>query len=78
MGIAFQLVDNVLDFDVGGEYGGGNNNNSGGGARKKTGKGTLTDLISGVVIAPVLYIALLYPDQLNPLIENKFKEKGNV
>ena len=57
MGIAFQLVDNVLDFDVGGEYGGGNNNNSGGGARKKTGKVTLTDIRSEVVTAPVLYAA---------------------
>ena len=55
MGIAFQLVDNVLDFDVGGEYGGGNNNNSGGGARKKTGKVTLTDIRSEVVTSPVLY-----------------------
>ena len=27
MGIAFQLVDVVLNFDVDGEYGGGNNNN---------------------------------------------------
>ena len=78
MGIAFYLVDDVLDFDVDCENGGGDNNNSGGGPRKKTGKGTLTDLISGVVTAPFLYDAPLYPDQLNSLIDSKFKVKGEV
>ena len=71
-------MDEVLDFDVDGEYGGGNNNNGGGSASKKTGKGTLADLRLEVVMAPVLYAARLYPDQLNPLIESKFKVKGDV
>ena len=70
MGIAFQLVDDVLNFDVDGEYSGG--------TKKKTRKGTLTDLRSGVVTAPVLYAARLYPDELNPPIEHKFKEEGDV
>ena len=78
VGIAYQLVDNVLDFDADGDYGGGNNNNGSGDARKKTGKSTLTDMISAVVMAPVLYAAQLYPDQLNLLVENKFKGKGDV
>ena len=77
-GIAFQIVDEVLEFDVDGQYGGGNNNNGGGGTRKKTEKGKLTDLRSGVVMSLVLYVELLYSDQLNPLVESKFKGKGNV
>ena len=78
MGIAFQLGDDVIDFDVDGEYCGGNNNNSGASTRKKMGKGTLTYLRSEEVMAPVLYTARLYPYQLNPLIDSKFKGKGNV
>ena len=54
VGIEFQLVDDVLHFDVDGKYGGGDNNNDGSGARKKTGKGSLTDLRLGLVTAPVL------------------------
>ena len=77
-GIAFQIVDEVLEFDVDGQYGGGNNNNGGGGTRKKTEKGRLTIPRSGAIMAPVLCIKLLYPDQFNPLIESKFKGNGNI
>ena len=71
----FQIVDDVLNFDFDGKYSGGDNNNDGGGARKKTGKSTFTDLRSGVVTAPALYAARLYPDQLNTFIDSKFKGK---
>ena len=68
----------MLDLDVDGEYNSSNNNKGGSGARRKTGRGTLTDLRLGVVTAPVLYAARLYTDQLNPLIESKFKGKRDV
>ena len=62
MVIAFQLVDDVLNFNVDGNYGSIDNNNGGGIARKKTGKGKLMDLRLGVVTTPFLYAAQLYPD----------------
>ena len=56
-GIAFRLVEDVLNFDVDGEYDGGNNNNGSGGAKQKMGNSTLMDIRLEVVTKPVLYAA---------------------
>lgn len=63
LGVAFQLIDDVLDFE-------GNSN--------ITGKPPLSDLTNGLTTAPVLFAAEMYPSELRLLINRKFKNDGDV
>ena len=62
VGMAFQLVDDTLDFE---------------GSLMSLGKPSLADLKAGLATAPVLFAAEEYPE-LNPLIERKFKQDGDA
>ncbi|CAB9521241.1 Solanesyl diphosphate synthase 3, chloroplastic/mitochondrial [Seminavis robusta] len=61
-GMAFQLVDDILDFE---------------GNVSDLGKPALADLSSGLATAPVLFASEQFPD-LEPLIERKFRNEGDV
>lgn len=63
VGMAFQLVDDVLDFE---------------GSLSQLGKPALADLRAGLATAPVLLAAEECPDQLEPLIDRKFKHDGDI
>jgi len=56
-------VDDVLDYD---------------GIASAMGKPALSDLNAGLATAPVLFAAEMYPNQLSPLIDRKFKIEGDV
>jgi geranylgeranyl pyrophosphate synthase len=62
VGMSFQLVDDVLDFE---------------GTLSQMGKPALADLNAGLATAPVLFAAEEFPD-LEPLMDRKFKEAGDV
>jgi geranylgeranyl pyrophosphate synthase len=62
LGMAFQIVDDILDFS---------------GASSSLGKPAQADMSLGLATAPVLFAAENVKE-LTPLIERRFKEKGDV
>ena len=62
VGLAFQLVDDILDFT---------------GTTAELGKPAGNDLRSGLATAPVLFAAEEYPE-LHGLIQRKFRQQGDV
>lgn len=63
LGIAFQLIDDILDFE---------------GKASLMGKPTLNDMRQGMATLPVLLAAGEYPVEINALIGRKFKQDGDV
>lgn len=62
LGMAYQIVDDILDFT---------------GASASLGKPAQADMQLGLATAPILFASQHVKD-LKPLIERKFKEKGDV
>lgn len=62
LGMAFQIVDDILDFS---------------GASASLGKPAQADMQLGLATAPVLFAAESVKE-LKPLIERRFKQKGDV
>ncbi|KAJ1494091.1 isoprenoid synthase domain-containing protein [Baffinella frigidus] len=62
LGLAYQIIDDVLDFTS---------------ASDVLGKPALADLSLGLSTAPVLYAAETIPE-LRPMIKRKFKQEGDV
>ncbi|KAH7435836.1 hypothetical protein KP509_06G081100 [Ceratopteris richardii] len=62
LGMAFQLVDDMLDFT---------------GTTASLGKGSLSDIRQGIITAPIIF-ALEQQPQLNDLISRRFKNPGDV
>ena len=63
IGVAFQLIDDALDFE---------------GSEASLGKPALADLNAGLSTAPVLFAAESHGDVLIPAMARKFKETGDI
>jgi hexaprenyl-diphosphate synthase len=63
LGIAFQLVDDMLDFTS---------------SKSILGKPVLNDLGQGHATAPVLFALDVFPDELGPMIARRFRRDGDV
>lgn len=63
VGIAFQLIDDILDFE---------------GKQSLLGKPTLNDIKQGMATLPVLLAAHDFPSEVNTLIGRKFNQEGDV
>jgi len=63
VGLAFQLVDDVLDFEQSSET---------------LGKPALNDLRQGLATAPVLLAAQRFPREVAELVKRKFRSEGDV
>ncbi|KAL5229814.1 hypothetical protein ABZP36_028590 [Zizania latifolia] len=62
LGIAYQLIDDILDFT---------------GTSASLGKGSLSDIRQGIVTAPILFAMEEYP-QLQEIVEQGFDNPSNV
>uniref|UniRef100_A0A183C1J5 Solanesyl diphosphate synthase 1 n=1 Tax=Globodera pallida TaxID=36090 RepID=A0A183C1J5_GLOPA len=63
LGLAFQLVDDILDYCA---------------TEDALGKPTVNDLRLGLATCPVLFAAEEFPEVLNPMIERRFSADGDV
>lgn len=62
-GVAFQLIDDLLDFTA---------------TAAQLGKPAMNDMKSGLATAPVLFAAQRHPAALLPIVGRKFSQPGDV